>query len=254
MAADIELPGEKSRWHYRQVVGWVAPMLLRMNGGWRVTGREHVPDHGGALICPNHVSYLDPPLIGIAVRKRRCCYMAKASLFKIPVVGGFIRLSYSYPVDRDEGGRQALRIANTLLGAGEPVVIFPEGTRSPDGELIQGQLGPAYIAAKARVPIIPTAVWGTDVVLPLNSLRLHRCPVHVKFGEPIHLPEPLDGRRHSRAQLHEVTDDLMPRIAALRDQIMKEVPDKWLARAAAIKARRRAIDARKRESEGDRNA
>ena len=90
MGADIELPGERSRWHYRQVVGWFGATLMRLLGGWHITGREHIPQEGAALICPNHISYLDPPLVGIAA-KRRCCYMAKGSLFDIPVLGWFIR-------------------------------------------------------------------------------------------------------------------------------------------------------------------
>lgn len=253
MRSEIALPGKRTRWHYRQVTSWFGPLLMRLLGGWRVAGTEHIPAEGAALICPNHVSYLDPPLVGVAA-VRRCCYMAKASLFKIPILGSFIRKSYSYPVDKEEGGRQAIRIATTLLKAGELVVIFPEGTRSPDGELIPGKPGPALIASRAKAPIIPAAVWGADVVLPLHSRRLYRCPVYVRFGEPMQLPEPPEGKRLSKEQLQAVTQELMGRIAELQRQVKSEVPEKWLKRAERMKAHWRQIHAGKAETEAGDNA
>lgn len=239
MADAIELPGERTRAHYRFVQRCFGPLLLRALGGWHVSGCEHIPSEGPALICPNHVSYLDPPVIGIA-SPRRCCYMAKASLFKIPLLGGFIRKSYSYPVDRDEGGRQAIRIGTTLLEAGELVVIFPEGTRSPTGDLIPGQPGAAFIASRAGAPVIPAAIWGTDIVLPMHAKRIYRCPVYVRFGAAMQLPRPAEGERLSRAQLQEFTDELMGRIGALRREIESQVPPEWLERAARFRARKQA--------------
>jgi 1-acyl-sn-glycerol-3-phosphate acyltransferase len=236
MSEGIVLPGKTTRWHYRQVVNWFGPALLRLLGGWHVSGQENVPPEGGVLICPNHISYADPPLIGVAAR-RRCCYMSKAEVFEVPLIGWFITISYVYPVDREGGGRQAIRIATTLLEAGEAVVLFPEGTRSPDGELLPGQLGAAYIASRAKVPIVPAAVWGTDVLLPLHSKRLYRCPVHVRFGEPFRVPES-EGERHVRKELLQpATDELMSRIAELQRQLRAEVPEKWRAREARLKAR-----------------
>ena len=237
MPEGITAPGPGIRWHYRQIINWFGPCLMWLGGGWHVTGRDNVPDEGAAVICPNHISYLDPPLMGIAVQKRRCCYMGLAALFKVPLVGWFIRISYSYPVDRDEGGRAALRIASTMLDAGELLVMFPEGTRTVDGELLPGQLGAAFAASKAKVPIIPAAIWGADTVLPRHSKRLYRCPVYVRFGAPMHVPEPADGRRLSREELQAVTEDLMGRIGELQRQLRAEVPEKWRRKAARVRAR-----------------
>lgn len=246
-ASEIRPPEKEVRWHYRQVVNWFGPALMRALGGWHVSGREKVPTEGAALLCPNHVSYLDPPLVGVAVQFRRCCYMARANLFRIPVLGWFIRKSYSYPVDRDEGGRQALRIAATLLAAGELVVIFPEGTRSPDGELMEGEPGAVFIASRAKVPIVPVAIWGTNIVLPRHGGGLHRCPVYMKFGEPLHLPEPPEGQRLSKDQIQELTRELMSRIAALQAELKQEIPQKVQERAARLKAR---CDARHPQDQG----
>ncbi len=210
----------------------LGPALFHSTGGWHVSGRENIPASGGALICPNHISYLDPPAIGIAA-KRRCCFMARKSLFEVPMLGPAIRSVYSYPVDRDEGGRQAIRLATTLLEAGELVVMFPEGTRSPDGEMIAGQPGAVYVASRARAPIIPAAVWGTQMVMPRGG-GFHRSPTYVRFGEPFHLPTPPEGERLSKAQLQEATDLLMARIAELRGHIIAQIPDKALRRAQKV--------------------
>ena len=232
---DIEPPAAKTRPHYRFITRWGGPALFGALGGWHVSGTEHIPAEGAALVCSNHVSYADPPVVGIALR-RRCCYMAKASLFDIPGLRYFIRKSYSYPVDQEGGGRQAIRIATELLGAGELVVIFPEGTRSPDGELMAGEPGAALIASRAGVPIIPTAVWGTDVLLPLHASRLYRCPIYVRFGPRLEIPEPHDGRRLRKDELREITSELMSLIGGLQEQIRDDVPDRWLEREARLKA------------------
>ncbi len=235
MGFEVQLPGRFSRWHYRQIVEWLGPLVMTVMGGWHVSGTQHVPAEGPALICPNHVSYLDPPVIGMAAY-RRCCFMAKQSLFEIPLLGPFIANSHAYPVDRDEGGRQAIRIATTLLLAGEAVVMFPEGRRSPNGELIAGQAGAAYVASRANAPIIPAAVWGTDVVLPLHARRLYRCPVYVRFGPALHVPAHVAGERLPRQALQAATDELMARIAGLQQEIQAEVPARWLKRAADLKS------------------
>jgi 1-acyl-sn-glycerol-3-phosphate acyltransferase len=229
--------GHRDTWHYWFIVRHFGPWLLRSLGGFHITGRANVPDSGPALICPNHISYLDPPVVGIAVLKRRCCFMAKSSLFRVPVLGKLIAQWGSYPVDREEGGRQALRLATSLLEAGELVIMFPEGTRSPDGEMLPGEPGAAFIASRVGVPIVPVAVWGTNTVLPRSAHRLFRCPTYVRFGKPIPPPAVPEGGRVSRQEIQALTDELMARIAALRAEILAEVPEKWKLKAERIRAR-----------------
>jgi len=237
MGVEVSAVGHPDTWHYWFIAHRLGPAVLRSLGGFSVQGREHIPDVGPALLCPNHTSYLDPPVVGIAVSKRRCCFMAKASLFDIPILGRLIRSWGAYPVDREEGGRKALRLATALLEAGELVILFPEGTRSPDGELLPGEPGAAFIATRLGVPIIPVALWGTDTVLPRGAHRIYRCPTFVRFGEPIWPPNAAEGGRASRHEIEALTDELMSRIAALRAQILAQVPEKWKRKAERIRAR-----------------
>lgn len=244
MSDGIRVPEARTRPLYLLAQHTIGPAFFRACGGWHVFGREHVPADGPALLCSNHVSYLDPPAVGIAA-PRRCCFMAKDALFRIPVLGPIISRLYAYPVDLDEGGRKAIRTATALLQAGELVVIFPEGRRSPEGELIRGQPGAMLIAARTQAPIVPVAVWGTDVVMPRDTRRLYRCPVYVRFGEPMAPPAVPDGERLTKEQLQAATDELMARIASLLEEIKAQVPDRWLQRAERLKARWRALRAAK---------
>jgi len=253
MASKITVPNPRYTWpHYSFVAHALGPAFLRLNGGFRVSGAENVPATGPALLCPNHVSYLDPPVVAMGF-SRRTCFMAKKELFGIPGLGPFIARSYAYPVDREEGGRQAIRTAVVLLKAGELLVMFPEGTRSQDGELEQGKLGPAFIASRTGAPIVPVAIWGTDVVLPLHTRRLYRCPVCIRYGEPMPAPRADDGGRVAKKQLNEYTLELMSGIRGLMDEIKAELPPQVLARAERMKARWRQIhaDTATQPTEGD---
>lgn len=165
MPVDIELPDPKVplRWEVYLISRVFGPFITNLLGGLYVSGVHHIPDEGPALICANHVSYLDPPLVALTNTKRRTCFMAKDDLFEVPFVGALLRRVYTYPVDRDDGGRQGLRIAMQLLEAGELVAMYPEGTRSPDGDLLPAKLGPALLASRLGVPIVPLGTWGTDI-------------------------------------------------------------------------------------------
>ena len=116
MSLEVRPPPRRTRTLYWLVDYVAGPVVLWLLGGLHVTGRQNIPARGGALICPNHTSYLDPPVTGIAA-KRRCCFMARESLFKVPLLGPLIRRWNSYPVDREEGGRQAIRVLN-MMGKG----------------------------------------------------------------------------------------------------------------------------------------
>ncbi|HUS81505.1 MAG TPA: lysophospholipid acyltransferase family protein [Armatimonadota bacterium] len=178
-------PEPQRRWtwpHYR-FAQYSLRCFFTVNGGWRVIGRERVPSEGGAVIASNHLSFLDPPAVGAALR-RRTYYFAKSELF-VPVFGAIIRKCYAFPVERGGADTGATRAAIELLRAGELMVMFPEGTRSHDGELHELNLGAPLLASRAGVPIIPAAVWGTDRVLPVGARFFHRGPVCISFGEPI---------------------------------------------------------------------
>ena len=240
MIDDKKIQTKHIRFTYKLIVRVFTPYIVTLMGGYKVFGRENMPAEGPALLCSNHISYLDPPIIGTAFNYRRCCYMGKGDLFRIPLFGPFIRYNYVYYVDKDEGGRQAIRTATELLESGELLVLFPEGTRSPDGELMKGEAGAAFIAMRAHAPIIPIALWGTDVMLQRHSKILHRTPVYVNIGKPMYVPEPQDGSKLSREEINAFTDRLIATIAELFNEIDAQVPEKWRKKRAQYLARNRS--------------
>jgi len=191
-------------------------------GGYQVTGRANIPARGGAVICSNHISYLDPPALGAGFVPRRTYFMAKKELFEIPVLGEIIRKCYAFPVDRGTTDREAIRHGIELLEQGELLVVFPEGGRSPDGSLQPGNIGPALMAARAHVPIIPAALKETDKIMPRGKGGLHRGRVQVDYGEPIS-PDRFGGDHPDKAALQELTETVMQAIYALQQRQYERV-------------------------------
>jgi 1-acyl-sn-glycerol-3-phosphate acyltransferase len=187
--------------------------MFRLAGGWRVTGREHIPRTGPALIAANHLSYLDPPTVGTAVRFRRTYYFAKKELFANPVFGALIRSCYAFPVDREGDDKEAFRHAIALLKAGELLTVFPEGGRSPDGTLQPFARGAALIAARAGAPIVPCALYGTDHVFPRHAKFFHRGFIQVSFAPPI---ETRTQGETNKLGLQEIIDQVAAEIARMQ--------------------------------------
>lgn len=153
-----------------------------LRGGIRVTGRGNLPRSGGGLIVSNHLSHLDVFVLGLG-SPRPLSYVARSSLFK-PVLGPLIRSVGGFPIEREGVGVSGLKETLRRLRGGELVLIFPEGTRSPNGEL--GPLKPGIAAlVRAGVPFIPTAVAGTYEAMPRNQLLPRSHPIHVHYGPPI---------------------------------------------------------------------
>lgn len=210
-----DAPGvPRTPWAYQYVIKPAVRGLMDLHGGYDVYGREHVPLDRGALICPNHLSYLDPPVIGSLV-PRHTYFMAKRELFSIPVLGWLIRKVYAFPVDREGSDRAAVRTALEVLQAGNLLTIFIEGGRSPDGSLQPASTGPALIANRAGVVIVPAALRFTDKMLPRGSAFMHRARLQVDFGEPVDPADFGDGRL-DKDQLRALTEAVMQRIEALQ--------------------------------------
>jgi 1-acyl-sn-glycerol-3-phosphate acyltransferase len=190
---------------------------LRLNGGFSVSGRDNIPQTGGSILASNHRSYLDPPTIGVSIR-RRTYYFAKQELFKNPVFGRFIRSVYAFPVDREGVDRTAIRHAINLLKSGELLTLFPEGTRSGDGTLGEPTPGVAFIAKQADVPIVPCALTGTDVVLPPKAWHLHRGRITVQFGEPVYVKD-FNTAGDRKAGATAAVEAVMERIAAMLAEV-----------------------------------
>ena len=188
-------------------------LTFRFFGRLTVVGAEHIPPAGGLMVVANHTSFADPPLIGVTLA-RPIWFMAKSELFAVPLLGGLIRRTHAFPVKRGAVDRQALQTAHKLLGAGKALLIFIEGGRSPDGMLQPPTLGPAMIALRAGVPVVPAAIINADHLLPRDSHGFHFSHVQVVYGEPVSFSH-LAGKHADRAALNEVSTTLMRSIADL---------------------------------------
>lgn len=174
----------------RAVVYLFFRLLFRL----RVEGRGNVPPQGGVVVCANHRSYLDPPVLAVAF-PRPIYYMAKEELFSVPLLAPLIRVFGAFPVKRGVSDLRSLRRGLELLRQGKAVGIFPEGTRRR--LLGRGHPGAIFLALQAGVPVIPVAISGS--YLPFSR-------VTVRIGKPLVLPRP-QGR--GRRRLEEATEDLV---------------------------------------------
>jgi 1-acyl-sn-glycerol-3-phosphate acyltransferase len=175
----------------------------------RVSGRDRVPSSGPLVVASNHVSYLDPPILGTWF-PRVIHYMAKQELFETPVLGSLIRAVNAFPVNREQGDRAAIRHALGVLKAGGVVGIFPEGRRNLDGEA-QARSGAVLLSAMAQCPVVPVALVNTR----LAAKRLRAAKVEVRIGEPVTFQG--SARKPTKAELAAWTDELTHRISGLME-------------------------------------
>lgn len=192
------------------VVSGVFHLLFRI----RVEGKENLAEGENYLVCANHVSNLDPPMLGVCL-PFQTRYMAKEELFHNKLFGGLIRALGAFPVRRDSRDIGAIKTALTVLKDGS-LVMFPEGGRSNGIVLRRGKHGAALVALKSNVKILPVGISG--------GYRLFRKTI-VRIGEPIDLRKiaSTDGGRETSEKLQELTDNyLMPEIARLAEMKMYE--------------------------------
>jgi 1-acyl-sn-glycerol-3-phosphate acyltransferase len=191
----------------------ICGLVFATLGRWRVTGREHIPRTGAAILAANHLSYLDPPLLGSAIW-RPAWFMAKAELFAIPGLKQLCRGLHAYPVRRGAADRAALKHTLDLLSHGEMVAIFPEGTRSKTGELGPPEVGVGMLTLRSRAPVVPIAISGTNVMLPRDAKMLRPARIRVKIGAPLQFPAPPSGRieREVYAQVAQQIIDAIARL------------------------------------------
>ena len=169
----------------------------------RRLGREHIPD-GGLVLAANHRSFLDPFAIGCCV-PRPVYFMAKQELFRNPILGWFLNCMGAFPVRRGESDEESVATALQLLGRGEAVVIFPEGTRIQAGSLGTPKRGVGRLALQSGTPVVPVAVAGSDRVR--SGWRIRPVKVHVRIGPPLTFPRVEDP---SPFLAGEVTERIWP--------------------------------------------
>ena len=172
------------KWLGYDLTKFLCWLMFRFRFGLRVSGQEHVPARGAFILASNHISYLDPPLIGVAC-PRRLRFLARADLYHHPRLALFLNGVRVISLKRDEADFHAVRAALACLRRGEPVAIFPEGGRQLSGTLGAAKRGVGLLALAAQVPIVPAFVQGTFQALPPGVKRLQPSKIRVAFGEPI---------------------------------------------------------------------
>lgn len=193
--------------------------LFKLFFRWRVYSAERVPKHGPFIIAANHASYLDPPVVGAAC-PRELCYLARKSLFRFKPFGALLRWCNAVPVERDGFGADGIKAVLEKLKAGWGVLVFPEGTRSLDGQLHPARLGIGMLVVKAGVPVVPVRVFGTYDAFKRGAVIPKPCKITVKFGQPLDFAA-LHTKAHqcSKATLKQVyqqiADQLMTELAKL---------------------------------------
>jgi 1-acyl-sn-glycerol-3-phosphate acyltransferase len=191
--------------------------LSRVLFALTMEGTEHIPAEGPFVLAPVHRSNIDFGLMG-CVTKRRMRFMAKDSLWKSRALGAFVTALGAYPVARGTADREALRRTEDCIKRGEPVVMFPEGTRKT-GPVIENVFeGVAFVAARNGVPVIPVGIGGSERAMPVGSKLIRPVHIHIVVGEPIWPEWSLDAGRPPRRVVHALTEQVHKELQQLFDR------------------------------------
>ncbi|MCA9116600.1 MAG: 1-acyl-sn-glycerol-3-phosphate acyltransferase [Planctomycetaceae bacterium] len=199
----------------RNIIWYTCQLLLQVVFTfwlrYRCRGIENLPADGPALLLINHQSFLDPLLVGLPL-DRPVSFLARDSLFRIPVVGTILRLTYVVPIDRSAASTRSIRTLTSRLDAGWMTGIFPEGTRSEDGQV--GPLKPGFVAIVRRTgaPLIPVGIAGANRAMPRSSRGIRRETVRVVIGEA--LPDELKTEYCRKGREREFAELVRQRIVA----------------------------------------
>jgi 1-acyl-sn-glycerol-3-phosphate acyltransferase len=215
--ASVAAPGLGKRVLYNVmrtilVAGW-ARAWFRLE----VVHRERVPADGAYVVAPVHRSNIDFLLVG-AVTRRRLRYMTKDSVWKVRPLGWIVDALGGFPVRRGTADREALRTCVQVIEAGSPLVMFPEGTRQSGPEVAEVFDGPAYVAARMGVPLLPIGIGGSEAAMPKGAKWIRPRKVVLTVGEPIHPPVREDGARVRRGVVRAMTEQLRDDVQSLFDE------------------------------------
>ena len=212
--------GVSSRVFYR-IVRFLIEVFCRIYFRLRVFGSDNIPKTGAFILAPIHRSNVDTPIVSV-VTKRRLRFMGKDSLWKIKPIGVILSALGGFPVTRGSADLEALKRCLAVLKLGEPLVMFPEGTRQSGPKIHPLFDGAAYLAIKADVPIVPVGFGGTEGVMPKGSKMIlpRRCSVVV--GKPIYPPKSETGRL-PRTATTDLTAELIAALQVVFDQAKQKV-------------------------------
>lgn len=188
---------------------------------WRVEirGKDNIPASGAYVLAPVHRSNIDTLLAGCLTR-RRIRFMGKDSLWKYRWSGALFTSLGGFPVHRGTPDREALRVCERAVRDGEPVVLFPEGTRQSGPKVHPLFEGAAFVAARAGVPVVPVGIGGSEWAMPKGSKKIVPVKVVMVVGRPLPAPPRSDGNRVARRSVTELTDELANRLQELFDEAL----------------------------------
>ena len=226
---------EKSRPSFFWLLAALILPVMNLAVRFRIVDGHKLPRSGAFVLAPNHYSEIDPVVMGVVCWKlgRMPRFLAKASVFKIPVAGWILKKSGQIPVERGGSirGSEPVKAAQRLVANGQMVVVYPEGslTRDPDLWPMRGKTGAVRIALEHGIPVIPAAHWGAQQVLGRYSKKISIFPrktVSIKIGEPVDLDR-FRGRNLDSATLNEASAVVMDAITALLEDLRGEkAPDR----------------------------
>jgi 1-acyl-sn-glycerol-3-phosphate acyltransferase len=215
-AVDVHPPTRLERTSYAIVRGLclgLAKLLFRVE----VRGTDKVPASGPFVLAPVHRSNLDF-LLASFVARPRMRYMGKASIWNWAPLGWFVSLLGAFPVHRGTADRESLRTCLEIIENGESLVMFPEGTRRTGDEVTDLFDGPAYVAARTGVPLVPVGIGGSAEAMPVGSKLIRPHKVVLVVGDPILPPVGNGTGRVKRRVVREMTERLRDEVQALYDE------------------------------------
>jgi 1-acyl-sn-glycerol-3-phosphate acyltransferase len=186
---------------------------------FRVFNAERVPSQGPVILASNHASYVDPPLVGAGAR-RQIHFLARDTIFHVPILASILRSWDVVPVDRDGGTGRGLKVILDRLAGGGAVILFPEGTRSRHGALNPARAGVGLVVVKSTAPVVPVRVFGTFQAYNARMLLPRPRRLVVKYGQPL-LFQALRAEAQTcpkprlREIYQQVADEIMAAIARL---------------------------------------
>ncbi|MCA0970330.1 1-acyl-sn-glycerol-3-phosphate acyltransferase [Halobacillus litoralis] len=180
---------------------WICSIIFYPMYRIQVVGKKNIPKDGPVIICSNHISNLDPPIVGIT-SSRNIYFMAKEELFNNRFIGGILKRVHAFPIKRGMRDRNALRKGLDVLKENHALGLFPEGTRQKSGEIGEGLAGAGFFALRSNAYIVPCAIIG-----PYEKFK----PLKVVYGEPIDMTK----YREEKASAQVVTDRIMEEIRQL---------------------------------------
>ena len=181
----------------------------------RVYGQDNIIEEGPALLAMNHQSFLDPPFAGISCR-REIHYLARKTLFEVPIVGPILRRINVIGLDREGSDVAALKAVMRILKSGGCTIVFPEGTRTRDGSLQAAKAGAGFIIAKTLAPVVPMRIFGAFEAFPRDTKIPRPSPVTIVVGEPMRFTA-RDVKGDPRIVFQRISEQVMEKIAALKN-------------------------------------